>query len=80
MNQLSVNRIDRRVIDLSVSCLAASNGRRFASTRENLRAAPVGTLVCHWRRDPATRALLAVWNVSQGVREPAAPVPLRRAS
>jgi hypothetical protein len=80
MNQLSVNRIGRRAIALSVSRPAASNVRRFATARGNLRAAPIGTLVCHWRRDSATRALLAVWTVSQSGREPAAPVPLRRAS
>jgi hypothetical protein len=80
MNQLSLNPIDRRAIDLAAVRQAASNVRRLASTRANLRATPTRALVCHWRRDPATRALLAVWTVSQGAREPAAPVPLRRAS
>jgi hypothetical protein len=80
MNQLSLNPIDRRAIDLAAVRQAASNVRRLASTRANLRATPTSALVCHWRRDPATRALLAVWTVSQGARELAAPVPLRRAS
>ena len=80
MNQLSVIRIDRRVIDLSVRRQTASNVRRLAAARGNLRAASTGPLVRHWRRDPATGALLCVWTVSQGAREPASPVPLRRAS
>ncbi|HYA72598.1 MAG TPA: hypothetical protein VEF36_05535 [Roseiarcus sp.] len=87
MNQLSLNPIDRRVIDLSGRRQAASNVRRFEAARANLRAAPAnlraapaGPLVCHWRRDPATGALHCVWSVSQGAREPASPVPLRRAS
>jgi hypothetical protein len=80
MNQLSLNRIDRNVIDLSVRRHAASNARRFAAARADLRAAPAGSLVCHWRRDPATGALHCVWAVSRGAREPASPVPLRRAS
>jgi len=80
MNQLSLNPIDRRVIDLSVRRQAASNVRRFEAARANLRAALAGPLVCHWRRDPATGALHCVWSVSRGAREPASPVPLRRAS
>ena len=80
MNQLSLIRVDRRVIDLSARCLAASNGRCLAVALANLRAASAGPLVRHWRRDPATGALLRVWTVSQGAREPASPVPLRRAS
>ncbi len=80
MNQLSLNPIDRNVIDLAARRQPASNVRRFAAARANLRAAPAGPLVCHWRRDPATGALRCVWTVSQGAREPASPVPLRRAS
>ncbi len=80
MNQLSQIRIDRHVIDLSARRQAASNLRRLATTRANLRAAPAGPLACHWRPDPATGALLCVWTVSRGAREPASPVPLRRAS
>ncbi len=80
MNQLSVSRIDRRVIDLSARRQAALNVRRFDAARANLRAAPAGPLGCHWRRDPATAALHCVWTVSPGAREPASPVPLRRAS
>jgi hypothetical protein len=41
MNQLSINQIDRRVIDLSAARRAALNVRRLAATRVNLRAAPV---------------------------------------
>ncbi|MFZ1963935.1 MAG: hypothetical protein WAU78_10820 [Roseiarcus sp.] len=80
MNQLSLIRIDRRVIDLSARRQAASNGRRLAAARADLRAASAGPLVRRWRRDPATGALLCVWAVSRGAREPASPVPLRRAS
>jgi hypothetical protein len=80
VNQLSVNRIDRRVIDFTAAREVASSVRRLATARANLRAAPIGTLVCHWRRDPATGMLRCVWAVSQGAREPASPVPLRRAS
>ncbi len=80
MNQLSVIPIDRHVIDSVARRQAASNVRRLAAARANPRAAPAGPLVCHWRRDPPTGALLCVWAVSQGAREPASPVPLRRAS
>ena len=80
MNQLSLIPIDRHAVDLAARRRAASNVRRFAVARANLRAAPAGPLVCHWRRDPETGALLCVWTVSQGAREPASPVPLRRAS
>jgi hypothetical protein len=80
MNQLSQIRIDRRVIDLSSRRLAASSLRRPAAARANPRAAPAGPIACQWRRDPATGALLCVWTVCQGAREPASPVPLRRAS
>ena len=80
MNQLSLIEIDPRVIDLSVRRQAASNGRRLAAARANLRPASAGPLVRHWRRDPATGALLCVWTVSRVAREPASPVPLRRAS
>lgn len=79
MNQLSLNPIDRNVIDLSVRRHAASNVRRFDAARANLRAAPAGSLVCHWRQDPATGTLHCVWIVSRGARAPASPVPLRRA-
>jgi hypothetical protein len=80
MNQLSVIQIDRRVIDLTARRRVASNVRRFAGARGNLPAAPAAFLACHWRRNPETEALLCVWAVSQGAREPASPVPLRRAS
>ena len=80
MNQLSRIQIDRRVIDLTVRRQAASNVRRLAATRANLRAAQASRLVCHWRPDLATGALLSVWTASQGAHEPASPVPLRRAS
>jgi hypothetical protein len=80
MNQLSLARIDRRVIDLSARRQAASNVRRLAAARADLRAASARPLACHWRLDPATGALLCVWTVSRGAREPASPVPLRRAS
>jgi hypothetical protein len=80
MNQLSVNRVDRWVSDLSKGRQAASNVRRLATAGANRRVAPAGQLVCHWRRDSASRALLCVWTVSLGAREPAAPVPLCRAS
>ncbi len=79
MNQLSLNPIDRRVVDLA-GREAAASVRRFAATRANRRVAPAGSLVCRWRRDPATRTLVCVWSVSHSAREPAAPVPLRRAS
>jgi hypothetical protein len=80
MNQLSVIPIDRHVVDLAARRQAASNARRPAAARANLRAIPARALVCHWRRDPRTAALRCVWAVSQGAREPASPVPLRRAS
>jgi hypothetical protein len=80
MNQLSVIPIDRHVIDLAAGRRAASNLRRLASARAKLRAVPARALVCHWRRDPPAGALVCVWAVSQGAREPASPVPLRRAS
>jgi len=80
MNQLSVIQNDRHAIDFTAVRPAASNVRRLATARANLRAAPIGLLACHWRRDPETGALLCVWTVSQGAREPASPVPLRRAS
>jgi len=80
MNQLSRIQIDPRVVDLSARRPAASNRRRLAAARADLRAASAGSLVRQWRRDPATGGLLCVWTVSQGGREPAAPVPLRRAS
>jgi hypothetical protein len=80
MNQLSANQIDRRVIDLGVRRQAASNLRRLAASRVNLRAAAAGPIACRWRRDSETGALLCVWTVSPGAREPASPVPLRRAS
>ncbi len=78
MNQLSLDPIGRDVIDLSAGRRAAANVRRLAAARANRRAAPADALVCHWRRDPANGALLCVWSVSQGAREPASPVPLRR--
>ncbi len=80
MNQLSLIQIDPRAIDLSARRQAASNGRRLAAARANLRAASTGPMVRHWRRDPPTGTLLCVWTVSHGGREPASPVPLRRAS
>ena len=79
MNQLSLNPIDRDVVDPTVRRLAASNVRQFDAARARLRVAPV----CHWRRDPATGALVCVWTVSprsSRARGPASPVPLRRAS
>ncbi len=80
MNQLSHNPIDRDVVDLSASRRTAPDVRRFVAVRANLRAAPAGPLACRWRRDSVTGALLCVWSVYRGAREPAAPVPLRRAS
>lgn len=80
MNQLSVIQNDRHAIDFTATRQVALNVRRLATARVNLRAAPAGPLACHWRRDPATGALFCVWTVSQGAREPASPVPLRRAS
>ena len=44
MNQLSLNPIDRRAIDLAAVRQAASNVRRLASTRANLRATPTSRL------------------------------------
>ena len=76
MNQLSLVRTDRHVIDLAARRQATSNVRRLAAARAKLRAA----LVCRWRRDPATEAMLCVWTVSRGAREPASPVHLRLAS
>jgi hypothetical protein len=80
MNQLSLNPIDRRAIDRSVRRPAASNVVSFAAARANRRAAPIRPLVCQWRRDPATGALHCAWSLAKGAREPALPVPLRRAS
>jgi hypothetical protein len=80
MNQLSLIRVDRHVIDLSARRQAASSVFRLAAARANPRAASASPLVCHWRRDPATGALFCVWTVRQRAREPASPVPLRRAS
>ena len=80
MNQLSLNPIDRNVIDPAVR---RHSGVERASFRRGARGPARrarGPLVCHWRRDPATGALLCVWAVSHGAREPASPVPLRRAS
>ena len=80
MNQLSLIPIDRHVVDLIARRQVASNVRCLAVARANLRAAPSGRLACHWRPDPSTGALLCVWTVRQRAREPASPVPLRRAS
>jgi len=54
MNQLSLVRIDRHVIDLAARRQATSNVRRLAAARANLRAAPADPLVCRWRREPAS--------------------------
>jgi hypothetical protein len=64
MNQLSLDPVGRNVVDL------AARRRRNAA----------GALVCRWRRDASTGALCCFWTVSRGSREPASPVPLRRAS
>jgi hypothetical protein len=79
VKELSLNAIDRNVIDLSVSGRKAPGARRIAAARADLRAMPAGGVVCRWRRDPATGALVCVWSASRGGREPAPPVPLRRA-
>jgi hypothetical protein len=64
MNQLSIDLVGRNGVDLP------------ARRRRN----PAAALVCRWRRDASTGALCCFWTVSRGSREPAAPVPLRRAS
>jgi hypothetical protein len=79
MNQLSLIPSDRHAIDLSARRQASSGVRRLATARANLRVGSLRPLACHWRRDAATGALLCVWAVCQGGREPASTVPLRRA-
>ena len=64
MNQLSLNPVDRNVVDLFVR-------RRRRST---------GALTCQWRRDASIGALTCVWTARRAAREAASPVPLRRAS
>lgn len=80
MNQLSRFPIDRHAIDPATGRPAASNVVSFAAARANRRAAAARSLVCHWRRDPATGKLQCAWTVSRGTRTPAAHVPLCHAS
>ncbi|HXZ17235.1 MAG TPA: hypothetical protein VEH77_14930 [Roseiarcus sp.] len=64
MNKLSRNRVDHVVVELS----ARGRGRS------------TDALVCRWRRDASTGALICAWGRAGLAREPASPVPLRRAS